>query len=307
MAMNKQPFVTIALLTYNRAKTIGRSIDSLLAQTHKNFELVINDDCSTDDTRDVCMSYVARDSRVRYVSNASNVRYARNQTAAMNRATAEYVAIVHDGDVYRKDLIEKWVRGLMQHQTAAIVFNDYEYFDSSYVQRLPLPELVPGRRLFDAMLINECWWIFGIVMVRRSCVSVVGKFDERLPTLADLDMWLRLLWKYDAVYVPEPLLRIAPRESVHHNRPFNWDIQRQMDYIQWVNLARSRPAGHQDRDRLLKVVDLNILRRALVIVAWAFRKGNVLAMIRGILHIASISRRRRYALACAGAQAGATP
>ena len=191
--MNKLPFVSICLLTYKRAHSLGRSLDSLLAQTPPDFELIINDDCSPDDTEAVARSYEKRDPRVRYCRNEHNLRYAGNQNAAIDRARSDYVAIVHDGDVYREDLIEKWVNALVKYPTAALVFNAVASLDdlgekTVAVYRHPYPPLVPGRQLFDEMMDRSDSPIFGIVMVRKSCVKSVGSFDTQFPVLADMDM-----------------------------------------------------------------------------------------------------------------------
>jgi cellulose synthase/poly-beta-1,6-N-acetylglucosamine synthase-like glycosyltransferase len=239
------PFVSICLLTYKRAQVLPQSLDSLLAQTHGDFELIINDDCSPDDTERVAREYEKRDSRVRYYRNARNLRYADNQNAALSRAHSDYVAIVHDGDVYRGDLIEQWTRALMAYPTAALVFNTVETMDREGriidIYRHTYPPLISGSELLTEMLLRPDSPIFGIVMIRKSCVKVVGPFDTTLPTLADVDMWMRLLARFDAAYVAEPLLQIAAREANHHNRVGNWGVLAEHEQIYRLNLARAVP------------------------------------------------------------------
>ncbi|MBK8476790.1 MAG: glycosyltransferase family 2 protein [Opitutaceae bacterium] len=191
--MNAQlPFVSICLLTYKRASVLPRSLDSLLAQTHGNFELIINDDRSPDETEQVCREYERRDRRIRYFRNETNLRYAGNQNAALARAKSDLVAIVHDGDVYRPDLIERWTRALMEQPSAALVFNALEAMDENgVVQRVyrnNYPPLIAGRILLAEMLLRPDSPIFGIVMVRKSCLQAVGPFDTTIPTLADVDV-----------------------------------------------------------------------------------------------------------------------
>jgi len=239
------PFVSICLLTYKRAKVLPKTLDSLLVQTHANFELIINDDNSPDDTEQVGKLYEQRDSRVHYFRNKKNLRYAGNQNAAIDRAQSEFVAIVHDGDIYRKDLIEKWIRVLVDNPSAALVFNALEAMDLSgktvAVYRNPFPPLIPGRQLLENMLRRPDSPIFGIVMLRKSCVQAVGQFDLTLPTLADVDMWMRLLCRFDAAYIDEPLLKAAARELDHHNRRGNWAVRAEYEKIYQLNLGRSAP------------------------------------------------------------------
>jgi glycosyltransferase involved in cell wall biosynthesis len=236
------PRVSICLLTYRRAHVLPRTLDSLLRQTHSDFELIINDDCSPDDTATVCLEYARRDPRIRYCRNERNLRYTGNQNAAIQRARTDYVGFVHDGDLYRADLVEKWTEALVRHPTAALVFNTAEYLDEYGnvvgTYRHPYTSLVQGLQLFDEMLLTTSSPIFGITMVRRSRVVAVGPFDPRLPVLADIDMWLRLLLGNDAAYVAEPLYAIAPREADHQNSYENWRVHAEHELIHALNYRR---------------------------------------------------------------------
>ncbi len=275
MANEPLPRVSICLLTYKRAHVLPRTIESLLAQSHGDFELIINDDQSPDDTEEVCREYERRDPRVRYFRNAVNLRYAGNQNAALLRATSDYVAIVHDGDVYRPDLIEKWIRALVEQPTAAIVFNALEAMDETgrvvRVYRSSYPPLVRGIELFDEMIRRQGSPIFGIVMVRKPLILSVGPFDPRLPTLADVDMWLRLLLRYDAAYIDEPLMRIAPREPGHVNTGANWRVREEHELIYALNSARRYPG--QERE-------IANLRREIAPMLWGLRLRSMLYSLR---------------------------
>jgi glycosyltransferase involved in cell wall biosynthesis len=237
----KLPFVSICLLTYNRAHDLPQSLDSLLAQSHGDFELIINDDRSPDNTEAICREYEQKDSRVKYFKNETNLRYADNQNAAIQRASSDYVAIVHDGDVYRKDLIEKWTRALVNESSVGMVFNQYRLVQpdgKETISKQDLPSVSSGQEFLRFMLGRWHSPIFGIVMVRKSAVEAVGPFDNRFPTLADIDMWMRILARFDVVYVPEPLITIAPREKGHHNNAGNIKVRQQLEHICIMNAAR---------------------------------------------------------------------
>jgi len=288
--MNKLPFVSICLLTYKRAKNLGRSLDSLLAQTHPDFELIINDDCSPDETEAVARSYEKRDPRVRYCRRKRNLRYAGNQNAAIDRARSDYVAIVHDGDVYREDLIEKWVTALIKYPTAALVFNDVALLNNSgettVIVHHPYPPLVSGQRLFDEMILRWDSPIFGIVMVRKSCVKSVGPFDTQFPVLADVDMWLRLLLKFDGAFIDEVLYNIAARENDHISRDVNWSIVAENERIHRLNAKRRYPDDNCEHEQLSKRLDKLFFRLRLQNLYFCLkpkRWGKIPSGIRAIL------------------------
>jgi len=282
--------VSICLLTYKRAHALPATLDSLLAQSHGDFELIINDDRSQDDTEEVCREYGCRDPRIRYFKNAANLRYAGNQNAALLRATSDYVAIVHDGDIYRSDLIEKWTRALVEHSTAALVFNALEQMDKHgrvvKVHRHPYGPLVRGIDLFDEMIRRPSSPIFGIVMVRKPCVFSVGPFDPRIPTLADVDMWLRLLLRYDAAYIAEPLLRVAPREAGHHNTEANWRVRGEYELIYALNCARRYPGETRETAKLRRQITPMLWTLRVRAVLYCLRHGRMRAAAEGLKFMA---------------------
>ena len=219
--------VSICLTTYNRAPVLRASIDTLLAQSFGDFELIISDDRSSDDTEAICREYEARDPRVRYFRNAENLKMPGNLNAAIGRASGSYVANVHDGDVFRPDLIAKWKAALDETPGAAFVFNQYQSFDRDGRARL---DRSPHERSRDALDIvrhffrtfTSCIW--GTVMARRSAYQAVGPFDARYGFISDVDMWLRLARDHEVAYVEEPLITITPREPHHPYAFVHWQI-----------------------------------------------------------------------------------
>lgn len=223
--MGSTPPVSVCLTTYNRASVLPETIDSLLAQSFPDFELIIQDDCSKDETEVVCRGYQARDSRIRYQRNHQNLKMPGNLNAAIQRATGEYVANVHDGDLYRPDLIEKWKRALDEVPKAAFVFNDYEAISSS--RKRTLHRMQDGNRMDGKKValhffstFTSCVW--GTVMARKNAYDEKGLFNPLYGFISDVDMWLRLAHGSDVAYVPEPLITLTPREPNHPFAFVNW-------------------------------------------------------------------------------------
>lgn len=243
------PRVSICLLTWNRSSVLRRSVSSLLAQSFEDFELIINDDNSSDDTKQVCEELTSVDSRLRYYRNEKNLKYPGNSNAAIDRSRGEYILFAHDGDLYHEDLIERWVALLDKHPSAAIAFSGWKMMGDDGCDGVLVlkdyPELVNGRELLMHMLHSLSSPIFGIAMVRRRCVKSVGYFDERFPRLTDIDFWMRLLAKNDAAYAKEDLFYVMPREDGHENNGVNWSIAQQLEDIRYTNIDRflSRDRG----------------------------------------------------------------
>jgi glycosyltransferase involved in cell wall biosynthesis len=288
------PLVSACLLTYKRAGVLPRTLGDLLGQTFQDFELIINDDNSPDDTEAVCREFERRDSRVRYCRNERNLRYAGNQNAAVERAKGKYVAFLHDGDRYSPTLLERWVDAMERHPSAGIVFNavnvlgsDGEVeggYDHAY------PEFMKGLGLYDAMLTSLDSPIFGIVMVRRDPLVAAGAFDVTLPVLADVDMWFRLLLNHDVAYVADRLYSIYPREEDHPNAWVNWRIRDELARIYRAACDRRHPresadgrATHRQLSRMLLRADVRGLASSLARGRWGvFCEGVPKVMRRSI-------------------------
>lgn len=98
-------FVTILMATYNGHKYIQEQIDSILKQTHQNFELIIQDDCSTDSTLDIVNRYAKKDDRIKVYCNEKNLGYTNNFMALLEKAQGEYIFLSDQDDVWLEDKI----------------------------------------------------------------------------------------------------------------------------------------------------------------------------------------------------------
>ena len=261
-------------------------MDSLLAQSYADFELIINDDCSSDETAEVSAEYVKRDPRVRYCRNEKNLRYAGNQNAALARAQFDLTAIVHDGDIYRMDCIEKWVEALIGNPQVGIVFNASDALDDSgkvgIRYRHPYPPVMDGLALLDEMFRVYSSPIFGIVMIRKELALAAGGFNESYPILADVDMWMRILLQSDVAYINEPLYQIYPREADHLNRGVNWGILLEQHRIFTRNAVRRFENEPAREERVLSHLHRKYQMRLFRSFIWAFRRGRWRLGLEGI-------------------------
>jgi glycosyltransferase involved in cell wall biosynthesis len=285
--MDHTPTVSACLLTYKRAAVLPRTIGDLLSQSFTDFELVINDDCSPDNTKEICEAFAAKDPRVRYCRNERNLRYAGNQNAAVTRARGKYVAFLHDGDRYSPQLFERWVAAMEKCPKAALVFNAVNVLDRegnvSGGYDHGYNPCNPGLEFYDHMLTSIHSPIFGIVMARRDALLAAGPFDVSLPVLADIDMWFRLLSQGDVAYVPERLYSIYPREADHPNARVNWAIRDELTRIYRTACDRRHERGSLSWRRTRRGVDRAILRADARDFAVSLAKLRWGAAVAGIL------------------------
>jgi glycosyltransferase involved in cell wall biosynthesis len=216
------PDVTIVLVAYNRATFLQRTLDCIVKQTYPNFELLICDDCSIDNTPEVARRYAAMDQRIQHVRNPVNLGMPGNLNAGIKRANCDLIAILHDGDIYHPELIEKWRAALLEHPNAGFVFNVYRHLAPDGVTGAltsVFPDVIPGKEFLE----NGCFAdpemecpVWGTVMTRHSIVRELGYFDPRYGFWSDMDMWFRIAERYDVAFVPEPLIDIPSRNAMPH-------------------------------------------------------------------------------------------
>jgi glycosyltransferase involved in cell wall biosynthesis len=215
--------ISVVLVTYNRAALLPATIESILNQTLRDFELLISDDCSPDNTQDVCREYLRRDNRVRYRRNSTRLQMPGNLNAGIADVRGDFIANLHDGDVYEPRLLERWHDALIRCPDAAFVFNAYRHLaadgSAREITREPLPCCFPGGVLLERVYFRRWRFgspVWGTVMARRSAYQTVGIFDERFGFYADVDMWMRLAEHFSVAYVDEPLLSLPSRQTVPH-------------------------------------------------------------------------------------------
>ncbi len=199
------PRVSVIIPTFNRAHLLGATLESVRAQTFADYEIILVDDGSTDDT-----SAQFKNSRdpIRYLQTThAGQGVARN--FGMASARGEYIAFLDSDDLWHARFLEKMTAALEANQSVGLVYCDYATFDSSGIiapAYLP-PEHKLRGNIFPTLLESN-FISTGALLIRRECFERVGGFDASLPLVEDWDLWLRLARLYGAQYVDEPLAQI---------------------------------------------------------------------------------------------------
>ncbi len=190
--LQNKPTVSVVIPTFNRANLLPRAISSVLAQTFSNFELIIVDDGSTDNTAEVVKEFA--DLRIRYIALGKNCggSHARNQ--GIQSAQAEFVAFLDSDDEWLPKKLELQLARLQSSDNpyATVIYClGYEYYESA--QRKKLPNLIAHEGdVFDNLLRGWLPPTTSLFLSKRSSLLDVGGFDESLPSFQDYDLWLSL-------------------------------------------------------------------------------------------------------------------
>ncbi|MDB4987516.1 MAG: hypothetical protein JWN04_2694 [Myxococcaceae bacterium] len=201
--------VSVCLLVFNHARVLRDAVESVLAQELRSFELILSDDCSTDESWEVIQALAREDPRIRAIQTPRNVGMAANANFAVRHASAPYVALLHHDDICAPALLSRWLDVAERHPSVAFVSNAYGFYQSPQVDYHPFEECTQGQRALERTLFRR-WGcpIRGTALIRRSCWDAVGGMRERFGMLADVDLWMRLAARWDVGYVREPLILV---------------------------------------------------------------------------------------------------
>jgi cellulose synthase/poly-beta-1,6-N-acetylglucosamine synthase-like glycosyltransferase len=207
--MTRVPKVTVCLPTFNRAHYLPQALSSVLTQSFQDFEVLVSDNCSSDDTS----GYMATvtDSRVRYIRNAVNIGLFPNMNQCIEQARGEYVCILHDDDLYAPHFLEREVRMMEAHPSVGFIHTAAYQIDATgrrlgLYRSYPTDCVRPSGEEFVSYLAGHNVW-FATVMVRRELYRQVGGYDPAF-LCSDFGMWLRLALRADIGYIAEPLAAI---------------------------------------------------------------------------------------------------
>lgn len=181
------PRVSIILPVYNGAECVSNSIDSVLAQTYKDFELIVVNDCSTDNTWEILQEYAGSDNRVKAYTNEVNKKLPRTLNAGFEHATGEYLTWTSDDNMYRPEAIERMVKFLDDNSDCAMV-----YTDMTLVNELGdeiKEELKVAAQPKELRIRSICGACF---MYRSSVAKQVGEYNPDLFLAEDFDYWIRI-------------------------------------------------------------------------------------------------------------------
>jgi glycosyltransferase involved in cell wall biosynthesis len=202
--------VSVIIPTYNRESTIIRALDSVTAQTFQDYEIIVVDDCSTDNTGEVVGNY--HDERVRFVQLSENRGPGAARNEGIRQAKGRYIAFLDSDDEWAPTKLQKQVElmedlgpewGLCATQLEIIKDGNikvYEGPDKKYLAE-PFCAYISQRHKIQT----------STIMIRKEALDDVGFFDERLRRHQDADLWIRLLSKYKMAAVFEPLARMHLR------------------------------------------------------------------------------------------------
>ena len=196
--------ISVVIPAYNAEKTLGRAIESVLAQTYSNIELIVVEDCSWDNTLKIAASYAKKDSRIRVLQNQANLGVAMSRNRGIEEAQGDWIAFLDSDDAWVPSKLKKQAEALQKNPSCSLCFTG-SAFENDKGVRCAYTLSVPGQLNYEELLKQNL----------ISCSSVLVKCEVliKFPMVSDpmihedFAAWLKILKDGSAALgINEPLL-----------------------------------------------------------------------------------------------------
>ena len=206
--MQNHGLVSIITPTWNCARFICETIRSVQAQTYKNWEMIISDDCSTDNTCEVIAPYLKEDSRIKYICNPKNSGAAITRNTALKVAQGKWIAFLDSDDLWLPEKLEKQVSFMMENK---YTFSYHEYTEMTEEGK-DMGVYVSGIQKVNKFNMYTCCWPGCLaVMYDREKIGLIQINDVKKNN--DTAMWLKVVQKAPCYLLKENLARYRRRAN----------------------------------------------------------------------------------------------
>lgn len=264
-----RPTVSVIIPTYNRANLLKRAIASVLNQKFEDFELIVVDDASSDNTPRVVESI--NDGRIRYIRLKKNSGGPVARNTGIKKARGRFIALLDDDDEWLPNRLELQIRKFEELDSEfGVVYGGFYYV--SHQDGRTLGERVPEYRgdIYNKLL-KENFIGSPTLLIRKKCFKKVGLFDPKLSSSQDWDMWLRIAKYYKFDYVD----KIIAKYYVH-GRQISFNMEK---YIP----GRERfIRKHLDIWKNPKILGIHLSQMGLLLILGGDPKKGVAYLIRSV-------------------------
>ncbi len=200
----QRPKITVLMSVYNGEKYLREATDSILNQTFRDFEFIIINDGSTDDTSEILENY--DDPRIIVINNRKNIGLTKSLNKGLRMAKGEYIARQDADDISFPQRLEKEVNFLEKHKRVGLIGSSFQLI-SENGKSLTTHKVLTTNEEIKKGLREGNRFGHGSVMFRRECLDKVGFYREEFRSAQDYDLWLRISEKYNVANISEPLYK----------------------------------------------------------------------------------------------------
>ncbi|MFA5131373.1 MAG: glycosyltransferase [Patescibacteria group bacterium] len=198
--------VSIIICTYNRANYIAKALDSILMQTYQNYEVLVVDDASSDNTEEVVKKYLPQDARIKYFKNSNNLGIARSRNKGVGLAQGEYIAMLDSDDYWLSaDKLAKQIAVLELDKAVGLIGTGIICIDEND-KEIKKDIFAVGDYDIRSRILAKNQFMQSSVVFRKEAYKLAGGYQEKFIVCEDLDLWLAIGNKYKFANLIEPMV-----------------------------------------------------------------------------------------------------
>ncbi|OQY97646.1 MAG: hypothetical protein B6D35_14535 [Candidatus Brocadia sp. UTAMX2] len=202
---DKNSLVSVIVPTYNSARFLPESVGSILAQTYHPYEIIVVDDGSTDNTKEVLQPFMQRIKCIHLEQNKGSPT-ARN--IGIQAARGAYIAFIDGDDLWFPEKLQTDIGHFSQHPDISMVYSKHLNIDEKgVVSDDAVKKRLPSGKIFIQLFSEQNFILTSSVVVRKEVFEATGLFDEQLFNCQDWDMWLRIAFSFQVAGINKPLVK----------------------------------------------------------------------------------------------------
>lgn len=248
-----QNLVTVIIPTYNRAQLVTKAIESVLDQTYSNLEILVIDDHSTDNTKEIIEKI--DDDRIKYLLNERTKGAQGARNTGLIKAKGEWIAFLDSDDI--------WLENKLQIQVTQLIKKNKQFCHSNWYVENGNKTTVHKKNINNILKINYIG-TFSSVVLSKGLIEKIGLLDENLESCQDWDYWIRVCQHVKPLYIDKPLLVYVKFSSNNISKNKNNRIQgRRKIYNKFKNEIESEGVSYFHKYDLAVIAsDLSLFKEA---------------------------------------------
>jgi len=203
--MKNKNLITVLINSYNGEKTIYQTIESALSQTYKNYEILIIDDASSDNTINLIKKF--KNKKIRLYRNKKNIGLGKSRVFAESKIRGEYVSILDQDDIWHKNKIKSQLKIFLKDKRVGLVATGYKLIDKTN-KVICLENKYYNKKNFINYLSFKNIFAHSTIMYRTKYAKSVGWYSNKLIYAQDYDLTLKILQKYEFKFLKNFLAKI---------------------------------------------------------------------------------------------------
>lgn len=258
-----KPLISICVTNYNYERFIKETLDSVLSQTYKNFEVIIIDNASTDSSMDIIKSY--NDPRIKVFQNEENIGLYQNLNKCMEKASGELICLLHTDDVYTPNFLEEVVKAYNEYPEHKFFITGVYFWHSQNNKKFPWHPYKSGGVISQTEALIRLAFENNIgnglnVVMHRDALEKVGNFSNKYRYAADAELWLRMVEEYEFVYIPK-LLTYYRIHSYNLTHSVYMDMFKEGEEICHTRIMNSKILSKALKEKLQGLKSKNIINK----------------------------------------------